>query len=279
VAIVTIVLVLTLSSGGPCAAQTADQVAAVERSVGILGDLLNASAIAMADIVANESTAASGQPTSCPVELNYACGQGSGRETVSNIDFALPIPAAADYVQLKRYDPPSVMASNATQRRLCSVAELGAHWNTTQRRGQGNVLYQYWAGADNNFGSYPATAWNCSRPYVPTERPYYVAGATGQKDLVVLLDVSNSGGGRGRHSACRNRQGCRPEALGLPLLPRLRRHSAVRRRGQHHAYPAVGAGYSSERCPPPGGADGDRNHAQRHLGQPGRRRVRGRGDA
>ena len=81
----------------------------------------------------------------------------------------------------------------------CRVAEMEPTWKkhlhgngdpSAAAVPVGDLYYQYYAGSDNVFGTFPQVPWQCNVPYVPTLRPYYVSATTGPKDLVIIIDVS-----------------------------------------------------------------------------------------
>ena len=128
--------------------------------------------------------------------LSRACGATPASLANYTVDFrSFPAPEY-DFVQTKAFlddayaDHQRITISAATTDELCHIDALQVPWRDVQRIARGQVLFQYYAGSSNNFGVYPPLQWNCSNPYIPSQRPYYVAGATGGKNIVLLIDVS-----------------------------------------------------------------------------------------
>ena len=104
-----------------------------------------------------------------------------------------------DFVQVKVPGNGSETPTAAQAVEGCELMGMGTTWRSNMAEAsRGSLLYQYYAGVSNMFGVYPEVAWQCyEQSYVPEERPYFVAGATGMKDLVILLDRSGTAGNAG----------------------------------------------------------------------------------
>lgn len=131
-------------------------------------------------------------------QLTVACDPNVN---VSFINFTEYIPGEYGNVQIKEYVDQNVSAastSSTLREKACDITRMESTWlqnyNTSQSAGK-PVLYQYATFPNNLVGFYPQSDWNCTpeaRIYTPTERPFYVSGATGQKDTIILLDASSN---------------------------------------------------------------------------------------
>lgn len=87
---------------------------------------------------------------------------------------------------------------------VCSLQGIDATFLENQANDE-RVKWQYFGNVDGNFVIYPAQEWGndaagkCST-YDPRLRPWYVAAASGPKNLVVMLDTSGSMGQASRLS-------------------------------------------------------------------------------
>lgn len=125
--------------------------------------------------------------TSCSID-NIACNPYVDVPTINFSDY---IPREYGYVQPKPWVGQSYTDK---MQQTCALISMGPQWLANYNNSNNTLLYQYFTYPDNYAGFYPASPWNCSQLYTPTERPYYVAGATGQKDMVILIDASSRAG-------------------------------------------------------------------------------------
>ena len=101
------------------------------------------------------------------------------------------LPTAFTQIMLPNHDT----ANTTNVLAGCRIAQMQSTWkkyldNTITTIPRGELFYQYYATSNNVFGTYPQLSWQCSTPYIPTLRPYYVSATTGPKDLVIVIDVS-----------------------------------------------------------------------------------------
>jgi hypothetical protein len=88
--------------------------------------------------------------------------------------------------------------SNVTdnlKREICTITGQVDSWNANLGTEADALKWQYWGGRSGLFGIYPAFDWSaveeCPSDYDPTDRPWYQTGATGQKNIVFVIDVSS----------------------------------------------------------------------------------------
>eukprot|EP00730_Choanoeca_flexa_P015722 TRINITY_DN7283_c0_g1_i1.p1 TRINITY_DN7283_c0_g1~~TRINITY_DN7283_c0_g1_i1.p1 ORF type:complete len:891 (+),score=116.11 TRINITY_DN7283_c0_g1_i1:370-2673(+) len=75
---------------------------------------------------------------------------------------------------------------------------MPAIWRSNLMGNESLMGWQYYGSLNDTYGIYPAFDWEvnnepCPGTYRPTLRPWFVAGATGQKDMIILLDHSRAG--------------------------------------------------------------------------------------
>lgn len=151
----------------------------LKQSLVYFEDFLNAS-------INETNTQLASTSTSCVV-TNVACNPDA---RVPPINFSDYIPREYAYVQPKEW-----IGQHFYQKmtQTCQLVRMGPQWLANYNQSNKTLLYQYFSYPDNYVGFYPASPWNCTQDvtYTPTERPYYVSGATGQKDMIILIDVSS----------------------------------------------------------------------------------------
>ena len=176
------------------AAITADQKAQLKRDLDELGGYLNLSA---ADAVARFSGSA---VTSCS-GYDVVCNPGS--VTVPTIDFTAAFPSAYNKVQIKK-----LASQNVDERKadVCAFNAMKQRWaSNLVDAGLGKILYQYGSLTDNFAAFYPMADWGACSDFIATARPWYTAGATSKKDLIVLVDASGSEAGSANRVALSNK--------------------------------------------------------------------------
>lgn len=131
----------------------------------------------------NAVTQLAGTSTTCSIN-NIACDP---YVSVPKINFSQVIPAQYGHVQPKEWT-----GQDYTQmmEQTCELIRMGPKWLQNYNNSNKKILYQYFSYPDNYAGFYPMSPWNCSETYTPTERPYFSAGATGARDVVILMDAS-----------------------------------------------------------------------------------------
>jgi len=82
---------------------------------------------------------------------------------------------------------------------ICSVNEQRNLWKTNadiSDEDDGGLIWQYGGNPDGTSFIYPGYNWTsnnqCPGSYRPESRPWYTSGASGQKNIILLIDVSDS---------------------------------------------------------------------------------------
>jgi hypothetical protein len=93
---------------------------------------------------------------------------------------------------------------------ICKSSLMKDQWNQNVNNINGSgILFQYYGNTNSSFTVYPAINWKdtggiCPRniegidndynqnDYNPTIRPWYITGVSGQKNLIILIDISDS---------------------------------------------------------------------------------------
>lgn len=81
--------------------------------------------------------------------------------------------------------------TQAQKELLCGTKEVDAEFKRIAGALDG-MLYLYFGGYNGAYREYPAKINECGRAYDPRIRPWYRAGSSGPKDVVVLVDISGS---------------------------------------------------------------------------------------
>ena len=79
---------------------------------------------------------------------------------------------------------------------ICVINEQVTLWESHLEKNENGLIWQYIGTPEDTLGSFPAYNWTssnqCPGTYQPTLRPWYVSGSSGQKNMVILLDISDS---------------------------------------------------------------------------------------
>merc|ERR1719197_194811 len=131
--------------------------------------------------------------TSCTIN-NYGCNPEISIPTINFVGTDSDIPAEYAYVQPKEWVDQDHTTDTDLQLKACQLSRMGPQWLQNYNDSKNQILYQYFTYPNNFIGFYPQSPFNCSETYTPTERPFYTSSAVGQKDVVILMDVSSTHG-------------------------------------------------------------------------------------
>lgn len=112
-----------------------------------------------------------------------ACNSSDYNNTINLTHGDISNVAMYDNIQVQyTNNVPSTQETNA-------ISNLKTMFSTNLKENFGNIEWQFYA-SPNFYGGYPEAPINCTAPSATTEKPYYVAGVTGPKDIVILIDTS-----------------------------------------------------------------------------------------
>tara|TARA_Y100000780_G_scaffold232576_1_gene267059 strand:- start:3639 stop:5957 length:2319 start_codon:yes stop_codon:yes gene_type:complete len=96
--------------------------------------------------------------------------------------------------------------SNKKNEDICQATLMKKQWNDNVQTSSGSgILFQYYGNTNSSFTVYPAINWedtggvcptnieDIENDFNPTIRPWYITGASGQKNLVIMIDISDFG--------------------------------------------------------------------------------------
>ena len=79
---------------------------------------------------------------------------------------------------------------------ICSINDLQSLWESNLEENPNGLAWQYVGMPNGLFASYPYVDWEevgeCPGSYKPGLRPWYISGSSGQKNMIILLDISKS---------------------------------------------------------------------------------------
>jgi len=80
---------------------------------------------------------------------------------------------------------------------ICAVNELTDIWRDNIETDLNALVWQYLGFSDGTFASYPYSNWSanngCPGEYKPELRPWFIAGSSSPKNVIILIDTSMSG--------------------------------------------------------------------------------------
>jgi hypothetical protein len=79
---------------------------------------------------------------------------------------------------------------------ICIINDQIDIWENHLEENQNGLIWQYIGTPDGTLGNFPAYNWTsnnqCPGTYKPELRPWYISGSSGQKNMIIFIDISST---------------------------------------------------------------------------------------